>query len=79
MVVDIKPETTNEVQTSYPTRFIELLKTLVESDLGPKPGRQKQVIDKVVEMQNSKPEDINQLLLRTENNHYDVNRAVEMY
>ena len=79
MVVYINTDTTIAVLSPYPTRFIELLKTLVESDLGPKPGRQKQVIDKVVEMQNSKPEDINQLLLRTENNHYDVNRAVEMY
>jgi len=39
----------------YPVRYIELLKTLVESDFGPKPSRQKLVIEIIIQIQKNSP------------------------
>ena len=78
MVNDVSaPE--NVAHVPHPTRYIELLKSLVESDMGPKPARQKQVTDKIIDMQKANEEQINDYLLRTPEGNYNLRYAMDMY
>jgi hypothetical protein len=64
---------------AYPARFVVLLKALVESDIGPKPARQKQVIDKYFSLFDEESQALNDVLLRTKDHNYDVSIAHGMY
>ena len=79
----IKPDVTTVFRDiknpAFPARFIDLLKTLVESDNGPKPARQKQVIDNFFKLFKDESPDLNRLLLRDEQNDYQFNQVIKMY
>ena len=63
----------------YPVRYISLLKTLVESDIGPKPSRQKQVIEVLMRIQSEDPDSFDHLLLKNVNGDYDFEFALKLF
>jgi hypothetical protein len=64
----------------FPTRFVVLLKALVESDVGPKPARQKHVIDMFFDLfKGTENQDLNRVLLRDEMHNYNHGAAVGLF